>query len=522
MNRKTIFISLSLFLGEKRKEERVSVLRTCTREEHRSSHFPLKGRVLWGTLGAALVILVALVVLVACPAAPSAGGANPRYLCENGTPVDETTDTTGQTRCASCDGGYTLENEACRANRYVCLNGTPSSLRDATADGLSRCVSCNTGWYLRTVQHRCVDELLTSVYDVTDSGGLGLELSGAISVTTATVGGTPYLFVAGQSDNGVSVFSIANNGALTNVDNVTDAGSLEINTTSSVTTATIGSTPYLFVAGQGDGGVSVFSIGTGGALTNVYNVTDGGSLELEGATSVTTATVGGTPYLFVAGSVDDGVSVFSIANNGALASTHDVTDDATLELDGAYSVTTATIGSASYLFVAGRDDHGVSVFSIANSGMLTSVHDVTDDAILELEGADSVTTATIGGTPYLFVAGQEDSGLSVFSIGTGGALTNVHNEPDAGSLELEGATSVTTATIGGSSYLFAAGFTDSGVSVFSIANNGVLTNVHNEPDAGSLELEGATSVTTATIGGSSYLFAAGFTDSGVSVFSINE
>ncbi len=102
---------------------------------------------LGGTLGA-LVTLAALVVLVACPATPSGGGGpgpDQPYLCANGTSVDGTTDTAGQTRCVSCNRGYTLENDACRLNRYVCLNGTPSSL-DTTADGITRCVSCNAGY----------------------------------------------------------------------------------------------------------------------------------------------------------------------------------------------------------------------------------------------------------------------------------------------------------------------------------------------------------------------------------------
>ena len=87
-------------------------------------------------------------------------------------------------------------------------------------------------------------------------------------------------------------------------------------------------------------------------------------------------------------------------------------DDVSLELLGASSVTTATIGATPYLFVAGQSDNGVSVFSIATGatgGALTNVHNVTDDATLALAGAISVTTATIGATPYLFVAGQNDN-----------------------------------------------------------------------------------------------------------------
>ncbi len=60
-----------------------------------------------GALVATFVALAA--VLVACPATPGASGANPRYLCENGTPVEGTTDTAGQTRCMSCDPLYRLD-----------------------------------------------------------------------------------------------------------------------------------------------------------------------------------------------------------------------------------------------------------------------------------------------------------------------------------------------------------------------------------------------------------------------------
>ncbi len=448
-----------------------------------------------GALGAILgaLVLLLVAVLVACPAANNAGNGGPGP--------------------GPGPGGGT---------GYICDNGTASSDRDATADGLTRCVSCNDGWYLMRAQQRCVNELLTNVHNVPDAGSL--ELLSASSVTTAAIGATTYLFVAGFSDDGVSVFSIANDGTLTNVHNVDDAddATLELQGAFSVTTATIGATTYLFVAGLSDDGVSVFSIADDGTLTNVHNEPDDATLALNAPRSVTTATIGGAPYLFVAGEIDDGVSVFSIATGGALTGVQDVTDDVTLALNGANSVTTATVGTTTYLFVAGEIDDGVSVFSIATGGALTGVHDVTDDATLELNGANSVTTATIGGTAYLFVAGFSDDGVSVFSIASDGALTNVDNAADTATRGLIGARSVTTATIGGTTYLFVAGLNSRSVSVFSIANDGALTNVDNVTDDATLELNGANSVTTATIGGTPYLFVAGFNDSGVSVFSINE
>ena len=366
---------------------------------------------------------------------------------------------------------------------------------------------------------------LTAAFHVTDGGAL--ELDGATSVTTAVIAGTTYLFVAGFVDDGVSVFSVANNGSLTSADNVTDAGALELDGAVSVTTAVVGSTTYLFVAGEADNGVSVFSVASNGSLTSVFNVADNSRvLELAGARSVTTAVVGSTTYLFVAGSADNGVSVFSVASNGSLTSVFNIDETAdagALELLKPRSVTTAVVGSTTYLFVAGYGDDGVSVFSVGADGSLTSVFNVTDTSTLNLDGARSVTTAVVGSTTYLFVAGELDNGVSVFSVGADGSLTSVFNVTDAAAsaLQLAAAASVTTAVVGTTTYLFVAGITDNGVSVFSVApNTGTLTSTYNQTDAGVLELDGATSVTTAVVGTTTYFFVAGFFDDGVSVFSV--
>ncbi|QNL18864.1 hypothetical protein HXX25_05595 [Hyphobacterium sp. CCMP332] len=359
---------------------------------------------------------------------------------------------------------------------------------------------------------------LTNVANVLDDATL--QLDGASSVTTAVVNGTTYLFAAGFYDFGVSVFSVADNGALTNVANVSDDATLELDDASSVTTAVVDGTTYLFVAAP-TGSVSVFSVADNGALTNVFNVSDDATLELAGAFSLTTAVVNGTTYLFAAGNADNGVSVFSVADNGALTNVANVSDDATLELDGVWSVTTAVVDGTTYLFAAGFFDDGVSVFSVADNGALTNVFNVSDDATLELDNASSVTTAVVNGTTYLFAAGYRDHGVSVFSVADNGALTNVANvTDDATTLELNGAYSVTTAVVNGTTYLFTAGYLDDGVSVFSVADNGALTNVANVTDDATLELKVPISVTTAVVDGTTYLFAAGFEDNGVSVFSI--
>ena len=370
---------------------------------------------------------------------------------------------------------------------------------------------------------------LTNTANVTDTGTFALD--GASGVATAVVGGITYLFVASQVEDGVSVFSVAANGTLTNVGNVFDVDnvSYELDGAFEVTTAALGGITYLFVAGSDDDGISVFSVAAGGALTSVDTIDDNenGTLELDRVSGLTTAVVGGVTYLLASGLDDDGVSVFSVAGNGVLTQVFSVTDGGTFELDGAQGVATAVVGGNTYLFVAGNVDSGVSVFSIAANGALSQVDFVDDseDAALELAGAQEVATAVVGGVTYLFVSGGTDDGVSVFSVAATGVLTNVFNVTDAGVLELDGAFGLTTGVLDGTTYLFVSGTDDDGMSVFSVANGGALTNVANvpiplNPNEGLTELDGAANLTSAVVGGVTHVFAAGSVDDGVSAFAM--
>ena len=51
-----------------------------------------------------------------------------------------------------------------------------------------------------------------------------------------------------------------------------------------------------------------------------------------------------------------------------------------------YALTTVEVGGATYLYVAGLVDNGVSILSVGADGTLSSNGAITDDALLELLG----------------------------------------------------------------------------------------------------------------------------------------
>ena len=345
-----------------------------------------------------------------------------------------------------------------------------------------------------------------------------LHLTQGYGPTSAVVDGTIYLFSPGY-DEGISVFSVGANGTLANVANVSDNATTQLAGIRAVTTGVAGGTTYLYVAGYLDDGISEFSVGPNGALTNVANVSDNATLELAGAHSLTTAVVGGTTYLFAGGRDDGGISAFSVGANGVLTNVANVSDNQSLKLHGIGAVTTAVVGGTTYLFAASIYDSGISVFSVGADGALTNVANVSDNATLNLNYAHAVTTAQVGGTTYLFVGAYGDQGVSAFSVGADGSLTNVANVKDNVTLHLAKNTSLATVTLGGTTYLLTGGYGDGGVSAFAIGAGGSLTNVLNVDDNPTLELTGAY-VATGTVGAVSYVFAQGTWDNGVSVFRV--
>src|SRR3990172_7161709 len=105
-------------------------------------------------------------------------------------------------------------------------------------------------------------------------------------------------------------------------------------------------------------------------------------------------------------------------------------DSALFELLGASSLTIAAFGGKTFLCVGAADDNGLSVFEVASNGVLLSRDfvDDGDDADFNLTGTAAVTTVFApGGQPFIYAAGQRESGVSGFANLFNGELLNTVN-----------------------------------------------------------------------------------------------
>lgn len=312
-----------------------------------------------------------------------------------------------------------------------------------------------------------------------------LNISSPYSMVVSEVSGRTYITVLGDVDGGISIFELTATGlsqaGIANA-NIADDATLNLIDPQFATAATIAGQSYIVVSSSGDQGLSMFEVTTSGlsqagiANANI-NDSDNAAYNLAGISGLTTAMVGGQTYIVAANDTDNGLSVFEITTSGlsqAGIANANINDDATLNLQGAVSITSYQLGGRTFIVVGANIDSGLSMFELTNSGLtqagLTGAN-ISDDAIVFLNSAEALTSLTGNGRAFIVAGATADNGLSAFEVSTSGftqtGLVNANIADDA-TLNLQTIYSVTEARIGSDVYLLATSEDDSGLSVFRV------------------------------------------------------
>ena len=178
---------------------------------------------------------------------------------------------------------------------------------------------------------------------------------------------------------------------------------------------------YVYVAAEGGNAVTIFSIDTGtntlvveGTVENGVGGVDG----LLGASSVTFTPDGAHAY--VTGATSNSVSHFTVdSGTGAITELQTITDGAG-GVDGLAGASGAALNPAgNRLYVAGPLDNGVSVFARAADGSLLYIGFAQDGVggLDALAGVDNVAISADG--TFLYTAAAGDAAIGVFGPGDG-------------------------------------------------------------------------------------------------------
>ena len=198
---------------------------------------------------------------------------------------------------------------------------------------------------------------------------------------------------------------------------------------SDLSTFVIGSNTYAIITGgYGSNKVQIIDLtDVGSGNEEAPSITakaiiehDATFTELLVPSGVDTFSIGSNTYAIVTGHDDNGVQLLDISDVDNIAAKGIAEDGATFTtLGGPMGVDTFSIGASTYAIVTANDDDGVQILDlsdVANSNVSAKGVAVDGETFTELEGAEDVSTFTIGSFTYAMVASFEDDGVQILDI----------------------------------------------------------------------------------------------------------
>ncbi len=254
------------------------------------------------------------------------------------------------------------------------------------------------------------DASSVSAFPVNGDGTLNAPLPAVKTAGTLPQGicinpASTFAAVVDSSSSQVETYSIAGNGALTFV-NATLPTQNGLNTPATCAFSPNGSTLYVTNT-AGNTGISEFTVGGGGTLTNLSMATNGVATTFQGI-AVSSA---GTGLVFAASQAQNGVAVFAISPGGQLLPSF-FTGTATAPI----GVALRPNGQTLYLACAGSQ--AVDAYSVGVGGALTRVN----GAPFQTQAVQSAYLSVSSAGNLLVVADVLNSGVTIFAIQSDGSL----------------------------------------------------------------------------------------------------
>ena len=348
-----------------------------------------------------------------------------------------------------------------------------------------------------------------------------LVLRGAEGIATFESGGSTYAAVASYFNNGVQILDITDPSNVTAAGSITDGGTLELEGATGIATFESGGNTYAAVAAYEDDGVQILNITDPSRVTAAGSITNTGTLELNGATGITIFESGGSTYAAVAADDDNGVQILDITDPSNVTAAGSIANTNTLELLGAEGIATFESGGNTYAAVTAYNDNGVQILDITDPSNVTAAGSIADTNTLELNGARGIATFTSGGSTYAAVAAHFDDGVQILDITDPSNVTAAGSITDTTTLVLRGAEGITTFESGGNTYAAVTAFFDRGIQILDITDPSNVTAAGSITDTTTLVLRGAADIATFESGGSTYAAVTSFDDHGVQILRLN-
>lgn len=292
-------------------------------------------------------------------------------------------------------------------------------------------------------------DLLTLAH--TDSGQIGsyhVNADGSLSVAGTVTGRADvlqslqsgsghFVIAADTASNAITTFSVDQTlGTLSEVQGNTAFETLGINAPTAVEVVQAYGKSWVVVASAGSNSLSVMQLGSDGRLTPTDHVLDSLHTRFESVQDLALIEVNGRVFV-VAGGGDDGITLFTMTQDGQLIYLDSYADTLASGLQNVETLSVAHVGDELQIFAASQQDAGLTQLSasVADLGLVrqgfgtvsgTAGDDMLRGGVLEstLNGGAGDDILITGTSPTTMTGG---SGADIFFIRSGSGQTTIND-----------------------------------------------------------------------------------------------
>ena len=263
-------------------------------------------------------------------------------------------------------------------------------------------------------------------------GGFLYGFSGISGVDISDINGTPHIFVSASTSKSISALTIVD-GKFNVVQNkvyelsssvieLQDVEKIDFFEKHDGQKVLLASSPTksainAFYVGE-DG-----KFGSEGSYTKSYDVT----AMLENTGDIVGVSTDAKSYVYAVSQTANAIASFEL-NGTSFSKTEQIyiskTDDASLLLQNISSLTSAKSGEKNFVIATSFDENAVTVFEVAEKGALNKVNEVLDTTSTLFENPEGVNVMEVEGQTLVAVYGAEH-GMTLFNLNKEGTLEHI-------------------------------------------------------------------------------------------------
>ncbi len=320
-------------------------------------------------------------------------------------------------------------------------DGTIGGIREtgtlATGGGVSSVVQYSTGALdLVALSHESAGQI--TAYQVQADGSLSEvnALSGrADSMHSLRKGSSEFVIAADSISSDVSAYLVdPGTGSLSKVSDNPSIQILGINTPAAIEVVQAYGQSWVIVAGSGSSSLSVMKLTSSGQLVPTDHAVDTLHTRFGAVQDLAVIDVNGHVFV-LAGGGDDGLSLFTLTQDGQLIHRDSFADTLASGLQNVQSLSVAHIGDEIQVFAASQADPGLTQLSVDVSGLGIEAEGsgtVTGTAMNDMLSGGLFDSTLIGGAgDDILITGTSattmtgGSGMDIFVVRQGSGLTTV-------------------------------------------------------------------------------------------------